>query len=555
MDRRTVLSTFAGKSKPTRPVAEEAMRPIAGGLEPYSGPWNFEHAAHILRRATFGPAIEDIRYAHAVGLETVLYQLLQDSPLPAPPLNLDYANDPNVPIGQTWVDAPFVSSDPNVASYRSRILRTWTIDNILSSGISIREKMTLFWHNHFATNGIEDPNFLYHHITLLRRMGLGNFRDLVKAITIDPTMLRFLNGNQNTRTGVNENYARELLELFTIGKGPLAGPGDYTNYTESDVYALARALSGWRDFGYYSTSATNKARSAFTATLHDSGDKVLSHRFNKVVIRNQNDLEYKAVVDIIFEQPEVARYICRKLYRWFVYYQITPEVETDIIAPLAKLMIQSNYEIRPVIQTLLGSAHFFDAMNVGPMIKNPLDFSWGLLKQLYVPLPATTAAKHLLLSTLLRTVNLQQMEYFNPPEVAGWKAYYQEPAFYRIWINSTTLGARMSLSDRLIGDGILINNFRLRIMPLEVLTHCSEPEDPGALVQELAALFFPRPLTQEQISDLKNILVPGLPDYVWGTEYRQYIANPTNTTYRNTVETKLRKLFKAMLSMAEYYLS
>ncbi len=563
MDRRSTLSVLSGAKQfrmfpnqiANAPESFSPIRPLRGGLEPYTGNWSKKEAAHLLRRTTFGPTIELIRQSAEEGLSTTLDRLFADAPMPDKPLNLEYAADAAVPIGQSWIDAPYNNADNNILGYRNRSLRSWTFDQILKEQISIREKLTLFWHNHFATSDINDPNFLFYHITLLRSHAWGNFRDLVKAITIDPTMLRFLNGNVNTRTGVNENYARELLELFTIGKGPLAGPGDYTNYTETDVKEIAKALTGWRDNGYRTTNATVKAGAVFRPAQHDTSKKVLSHRFDYAEILNQNENEYKAVVDIIFKKAEVARFICRKLYRWFVYYQINDEVETQVIEPMAQLLFSSNFEIKPALIALLGSTHFFDALNVGPMIKNPLDFSWGVIKQTYVPLPTGQTQKYSLLFNLARSINLQQMEYFNPPDVAGWKPFYQEPSYYRIWINATTLAARMTYTNRMAMEGTVIGGFRLRIDPLSMITHLQNRLDPNALIQELTELLLPQPLAESQLADLKEVLLPGLPDYEWTIEYQQYLNKPTDTNLKNAVESKLRNLFQAILSMAEFYLS
>lgn len=555
MNRRQLIQHFLGQHASSASASWTSSIAISNGIDPYDGPWGEAEAAHLLRRTCFGPTLEQLRYARDIGLEATMLDLFQDTPLPEEPLNLDYSNDPFVPIGNSWINKPFSTTDTGIVGYRIKSIRAWTVDQLLAPSLSAREKLTLFWHNHFAINGEDDPVYLYHYIHTLRSNAWGNFKTLVQKITLDPTMLRFLNGNQNTRRGVNENYARELLELFTIGKGPQVGPGDYTHYTEDDVLAIARALTGWKDEGHFTTNVNIHPRAVFIASSHDTGTKTLSHRFGQAVVTNQDDNEYKAIIDIIFQQREVARFIIRKLYRWYVYYEISEETEATIIDPLAEILILTDFEIKPVLITLLTSKHFFDARLIGPLIKNPLDFSWGLLKQCYIQLPATTVQKYNLLSTLNRTINLQQMEYFNPPEVAGWKAYYQEPFFYRIWINSTTLITRMNLTNRLAVEGISINGFRLWIQPLEVLKHCSEPGQADLLIAELAYLFFPQPLEKEQLASLKEILLPGLPDYVWTNDYYQYVDNPSNTAVKNTLDKKLRQLFSTMLSMAEHYLS
>lgn len=562
MDRRATLATFLGKKTTTAPAMQEMLAPPPnpeGSLNPYTGTWKFEQAAHLLRRAMFGPTYEQIKDAATKGMNATIDLLFKDLAMPEPPVNHNYATDPSVPIGSTWVNAPY-TNDPNannVRTYRNQSLRAWTMGLVLNEGVSLREKMTLFWHNHFAINtmNINDPKFLYVYINTLRTYAWGNFRDLVKAITIDPAMLRMLNGNQNTKAAPNENYARELMELFTLGKGDLAGPGDYTTFTEQDVLAMAKVLTGWRDRGHYSNNTNVTVGSYFTLNQHDTSTKQLSPRFNNVTIANAGDQEYKQLVDIIFQKPEVAKFISRKLYRWFVYYEIDAATEQNIIAPMAQLLIDSNYNIKPVLQALLKSDHFYNILNVGPMIKNPMDFLISGIKPLQVALPTDLAGKYLAWLGLFRLSPVMQMEYYNLPDVSGWKAYYQAPTFYRIWINASTLPPRMTYTNTLIGNGYNYNNFRVKIDVLKLIKTLSDPYDPNKVVEEFAKILLPQPLTADQLTMLKEILIPGLPDYEWGIEYTDYEASPTNTQLAKAVDSKLRNLLKAMLTMPEFYLS
>lgn len=320
MDRRARLATLTGQWPEARSERISAAAPpsaifaVTTSLAPYDGPWGIEQAAHLLRRTSFGPPYRLFKEAVEKGLEATVNELFSDRPQPGPPINYYFENDPNVPVGATWIDAPY-SLSTNLRTYRFNSLRGWTILQMMEEGISIREKLTLFWHNHFAINNINDPRYLYKYIALMRVNAWGNFRELAKAVTIDPAMLRFLNGNQNTRNAPNENYARELLELFTIGKGDLAGPGDYTNYTEEDIREMARVLTGWRDQGFNTINADLKVDSFFRPFQHDTGIKRLSFRFDETEIGNMGDQEYVHLIDIIFQKEEVARHICRKLYR------------------------------------------------------------------------------------------------------------------------------------------------------------------------------------------------------------------------------------------------
>ena len=389
MDRRTTLATFFGKqNKPLQSdlknkIFRKAERTATNsGLDPYTGTWGYEQAAHLLRRTTYGPTYSRIKDAEQNGMENVVTQLLTVDPLPAPPLNYDNDEDPNVAIGETWIDAPYLQTS-NLQNYRRRSLSGWTMGLMANEGVSITEKMVLFWHNHFVTADINDPKFIYKYITLLRENALGNFKDLVKKVTIDPAMLRYLNGNENSKIAPNENYARELMELFTLGKGELAGPGDYTTYTEDDVVAVAKVLTGWRDVGYF-TLEFNPVDSVFVPNRHDTDPKQLSNRFDDVIINNNNELEYSDLIDIIFQKEEVSKFICRKLYRWFVYYNIEDDVELNVIVPMAQILVDNNFEISPVLEALFRSEHFYDVENYGCMIKNPMDFTMAMINQFEV---------------------------------------------------------------------------------------------------------------------------------------------------------------------------
>lgn len=524
-------------------------------LNPYAGKWGKGEALHLLRRTTIGPNQDSMNMVLSKGLRKTLDLLLEDQPEITPPVNYIFENDPFVPMGNSWVDAPYNDTQDSI-NYRTSSLRAWNAEIMLNEGISIREKITLFWHNHFPIDlgTVSDPKYMYDYIRLLRTNGLKNFKNLVYLITTNPAMLRYLNGNQNAKGAPNENFARELLELFTIGKGPIAGPGDYTNYTEVDIKEMAKALTGWTDQGYYSKTATT-IKSSFSVSRHDSTTKQLSPRFDSLKISNENENEYKTVINIIFSKPEVARYICRKLYRYFVYYKISDDVERNIIEPLASQFIAEKYEIKPILRTLLSSEHFFDISNRGTMIKNPIDFSLGLLKQTQYQLPSDNNKRSLSLQAIIRNIGGQQMEYFYPPDVSGWKAYYQEPSFYRIWINATTLNARMNYTNTLAGTGVTYNTIKYQIDVLKFIGTMKKVKDPNLLIKELGEFFFPFGLTDNQISELKTLILPGSPDYEWEEQYEAYLKNPTSVIIKTALENKVRNLIKAMLTMPENYLS
>ena len=534
----------------------DAPRPAARtttGLEPYQGPWNHRTAGHLLRRTIFGPTAREISDAASSSLDLLLPELIQE--LPPPPAPVDPAT------GLTWIGRVF---DATQESRYQGYLKAWWLGLMAAQGISILEKLVLFWHNHFVSeySTVLDSRYMYQQNALFRRYALGNIKELVKAVTLDPAMLIYLNGYRNRGDGNNvpdENYARELQELFTIGKGPQIGPGDYTNYTEQDVKAAAHVLTGWRTNGY--RSATNPAiDSYFDVARHDPKDKQFSAAYLGTRIAGGADgaRELNELVEMIFRQPETARFLCRKLYRWFVYYEIDAAAEQNVIEPLADVMRSYGYEIQPVLTALFRSAHFFDEANIGCLIKSPIDLAVGALRGLEAPLPSPASqivAYYAMLASLGNTAGNLQMALMDAPNVAGWPAYYQSPDFHRLWINTLTLPARWAFTDSLV-NGIRAGGTTTALDLISMARRTSNPGDPRVLVGEFAEAVFALELTANQKDYLvTSVLIPGLPDYEWSNYWSQYIGDPNNTQKRNAVVTRLNALMKFMMRMAEFQLS
>ncbi|MBO2008454.1 DUF1800 family protein [Hymenobacter negativus] len=545
-DPPEVISRYANTKLPT------GLARTTTTLAPYTGTWGYAQAAHLLRRSLFGPTRSEILTAAGSTLTSVLNGLLTaPATAPDPPLNVS-ATDTSVPIGTTWTAQVF---DQSFEGVRRASLRDWWLGLLLNQNTTLVEKMTLFWHNHFVVEfgDINDARMGYEYVRLLRQHALGNFRQLTKDVTVTPAILRYLNGNQSTGGAPNENYGRELLELFTVGKGPLIGTGNYTNYTEADVQAAAKVLTGWRDL------STPPVGSYFTASRHDTTTKVFSSAFGGASITSAGATEYQNLINLIFQQGETARFIVRKLYRWFVYYLIDAQVETDIIQPLATLLIQNNYDIAPVLRTLLSSEHFFDTLNVGCLIKSPLDFTVGMLRQMQVVFPTSgnLTAQYVMWDYINGLANVQQQTLGDPPNVAGWAAYYQTPQFHELWINAVTLPRRNQVTDLFISTGYTRSGVKIVIdvLALAQSLPAATASDCNLLIDEFVRLMLPISLTANQVDFLKNTLLPGLPDFEWTVEWQQYLAAPTNTAKKAAVTTKLQAMLRALMGLAEYHLS
>lgn len=560
--RQFLLSHFIASSLVASSCSEEdkdeQIRDNEQVLTPFKGNWDYKTASFLLRRTTFGLPSKIIQESVELGMEKTIKKLLQPITPPPPPINPDFKEDIFVPIGETWVNAPYLK-DVGFEQYRKKSLRAWTFENLISEEISMREQMTLFWHNYFGVSDIGEHKFEYIHIKLLREYAFGNVKELLYNITVDPSMLEFLNGNVNTKGAPNENYAREMLELYTVGKGKMLGNGDYSNFTEQDVHEMAKVLTGFQHEGFFTFNPedNNKevVKSHFNYKTHDNSIKHLSDKFQNASIPPLLSMEYKFLINKIFDQENTAKNICRRLYRWFVFHDINEHIENHIIQPLAKKLMEHDYELEPVLLTLLSSQHFFDAAMDKPKIKNPIEFVVGILNQFKVKQPEELATKYDFNHHLSEVCTSMGMEYFFPPSVAGWKAYYQEPLFYKFWINSATLQARKSFSDNITLSAIEVNHTKISIDPLEVLRSLNNPTNLDAIVKELIELVFVHEVSNKQKEILKNILLSEITQDEWMVNVQALLKQSgTNAPELPIVKSNILNLLNHIFNMPEFHI-
>jgi uncharacterized protein (DUF1800 family) len=520
MNRRNFLAGLAGPLRHAeRDIASDPAPPIpfslTPGLEPYAGPWTKTTAAHLLRRALLAPTYAELQEGASMTMGALVERLL------SPPDSF-----PGAPRYITeWLNAEIVPWDSGRAELTTSFFdeaRRWWLGLMINSGMSIRERMTLFWHNHFATSYrlITDARTSFLQNQLFRRHATGDFKALVRAVTIDPAMLDFLNGRNNKAGYVNENYARELQELFTIG---LADNDGVPNYTQDDIVQAARTLTGWDYLGY---------GSAVDSNLLTGHDAVATKRvYGETIQPNANGgPELDRLLEIIFAREETARYIIRKLYRFFVHTDVplTPisalpaEIEEKIIAPLAAEFRASGWSIATVLRTLLSSTHFYDPGIMGATIKSPADFLAGFARATRTGPMAGDQFDYLTQALHLRATTLGQ-ELFAPPGVQGW-------GFYRSWISTTTLPQRHSYTDELI-EGTAVNYierlnvifagpiYRSGVAKIDVLAYARQfpsfASDPDALASDIAGHLLAYPPSARLLAKLRDALLEGAPSYEW----------------------------------------
>jgi uncharacterized protein (DUF1800 family) len=522
-------------------------------MNPYSGPWTQAEAAHLLRRTTFGATYSQIEQAVGSGLNATLAQLLSLSVLDQP-LAYD-SQEQIVSLGTTWVNAVYpsdVTANQQTENARRKSLGAWLMKNINHEQLNLNQKMLFFWQNHFGVTTSGDARAMYQFLSVLQQHALGNIKDLVKAVATDPCMLLFLNGSTNTVYSPNENFGRELLELFTIGKGPQLASGDYGNYTEEDVAAAAKIFTGFTVQGVRSVTQT-QVSSQFMPLLHDNSTKTLSYHFNGLQISPNGANEHLNYIDVIFNQPETAKYICRKLYRYFVNYDISPWVETNIIAALAQTFINSNFEIQPVLSQLLGSEHFYDSSVRGAIIKSPLEAIFSMLNgtQSLLNFDLQTTAQMYL--TMYTVADQMGQEYGAPPSVAGWTAYYQAPAYSKLWINSTYLKKRFDIALLMTTNGLTINGQNFSLNFLGLLNGLSDPSSAPQVIADLCLVFCPKPIDAADQLYLKSLLTGGLPDFEWTLQYNDYLADPTNSVFSLPVTQKVKAVLNTLFRMPQFH--
>jgi uncharacterized protein (DUF1800 family) len=533
---------------------------FGASLNEYAGDWGTAQVTHLLKRTLFGAKMEDINYFSTLSMSQAVDEILTETPAPTSvPLNNYNVNGYTDPTGvlawQTWVNTGIDFADNDMNQRRLDSMRCWWMGQLLNADKSIHEKITLFWHNHFAPDAgahagdIPAALWVRQYLTL-RINALGNFKQLVKAITLDPAMLIFLNGNTNKKTSPNENYGRELQELYTVGKGI------DSHYTEGDVQNAAKVLTGHTvdsSFNYY-----------FDPAEHDDKNKSFSDFYGGTIITGRSGPggvnEVDDMLNMIFNTDESAKFICRKLYNFFIYYKITDDVEMNIITPLAQIFKSSGYDIKTVLSALFKSDHFYDLINSGAcIIKSPLDFLIGLCREYAVQLPAVddAASNYAVWEMLTQRSNTLQQLILGIPLVAGWEAYYEAPAYHELWINSVTYTERNAYTDLMISTGDMMNMVSLVIDPLVFAQKLPNPEDPVKLIDDSLNILYQVPLSDDSKTYLKSsVLLSGQTnDYYWTQAWNNYIANPMDMIAKQTVQTRLQSLYKYLMNLPEYHLS
>jgi hypothetical protein len=480
-------------------------------LEPYvpsaDKPWNLRRAQHLYQRLGYGTHFDNISLDIS---PTDLVDQLIDSILQLP--------DPEVPFWAEWTQEDYPDDNGDTYfSVKDQFFRRWLAE-AADPVLSMRNKLALFWHNHFVTE--EDVyycnNYMWSYYNLLHTFALGNFRTFVELMGKNPAMLVYLNGNQNIAGQPNENYARELMELFTMGEN--------NGYTQDDIVEVARALTGWRLQMY---GCFNQV--SFSPGLFDNG--------SKTIFGNTGNWGYDDVHELIFvlKATEVSEFICGKLYRYFVYQ----EIDQEIVSGLAQTFRDNNWEIAPVLRQLLKSEHFFEERYMSARIKSPVECLVGTIHRLGAV--AETHYDNGLVGYIAYGSSEMGQAVYNPIDVAGWQEHHT-------WLTENTLTARWQITTDIMYS-VVYNNEGLLREPLRTLAINligEDERDPRVITAILAEYFLNQSL-DERLLDIATL-------YFIGEVPETYFEDGTWSFYYEPVPDQIANLLSYLIRLPEWQL-
>lgn len=576
-------------------------------LEPISGPLGEQRARHLLRRLTYGATSLQISAFAALTPTQALAQLF-DFELPPPPLD---------DTGVAWT-----TTTPQIGENEDHyihLLKCWWLGRMYEENSAL-ERLTFFLHTVLTTKAetVGSSRALYFQLQMFRTYLYNDFHNtnpqfnrytqLIQKICIDNAMLIFLDGRLNEKGRPNENFARELFELYTIGKGETIAPGNYTNYTEQDIREAAKVLTGWTNDPTFQHIDPDTGLPAGhikqlngIAIRHDNSIKTFSSALaspahpTPQIIPDTNLLqegqptlqsaydEIRQLIDIIYALPEAARFFCRKLYRYFVYHDITDAIENEVITPLAETFVSNGFRLRPVLEQLFSSQHFYEAMpgvqddKFGAIIKSPLELCIGTLRSLRHPgfqlsrLEQNPAQHYMQTGAVLNCIRRMGLDFLEPYDVAGYDPYHQIPNYHRLWITTNNLAQRYAFIRELMNptngwgfwfDSLQWANDTAASGITDEIATTAEVVDGMelalGLVRHIIRRFLPftnadTDFTPERFHYFGVFHLGGLSfaNWVFNWNNRHHSSNPT---FADDTRARLNRLLNAILQSPEYQL-
>lgn len=513
MNRRSLLTLKKDiQNQHSIPLTQQGnpqhLQRTTAGLEQYTPsslePWNYERAAHLLRRASIAPKNSQILDAVSKGFESTIDMIFKPFTVDISGISPWCDEDPKIkPIAPQTVQDIL---DERIQ--RRELIGRWYLKVIGTSKISIQERMVSFWHNHFVSefDVVDIPQWMYIQNQLFRKNCLGNFKTFVQEQTIDPAMLMYLDGYKNKKIGnnkqINENYARELMELFTCG---VLDWNNNPNYTENDVIEAARSLSGWTISPSTHPDAIERSARAgrsglFLQSNWDSGSKTFMGK--------TGNWRYTDIISILFSErsDQIALYICEKIYRAFVY-----DIPDRVIIRALADDFKKDWEMKPMLMRLLKSAHFYDTVNIGAMYKSPIDYILGSLYMMNITrIPDFTLHEMSRFNRDIynRLTSLGQ-SILNPPNVKGWPGG-------RSWVSTSTISQRHKFMIDIINGTISFNKIKYYDFdPIVFAKSFSDPTNPRTLCTDICDVMLNTAPSEKEYQMLLDTMLDGAKEYEW----------------------------------------
>jgi hypothetical protein len=513
-------------------------------IKPYAGPWDQNAKNHLLRRASFLRTISDNFSPGNYSIEEAVDALLYiPSTQPEPIKNykdeeLGGAADLDVKYGEPWRWS--ATHNLTLSNYRVGSLKGMIIENMLTT-VNIFPKLFMFLHNHFCTSFGKSAEVKYWKEFGSRDMFfqlsfVDKFIDMLFDVSVNTSMLVYLNGYLNNKEQPDENYAREFFELFTLGTG---------NYTEDDIKEAARLLTGFR------ISLTGIG-SVADVREHDTTAAEFSSHFDYAYIPVGHD-PYDALRFIIMmvkesQGPTMAKHICRKMYRWFVGYDINQVIEDTYIKDLADIFMQ-KWSIREVLKAIFTSDHFYRM--AGVQIKSPIDYVTRLMGDLNIQFSPDIETRYRQYDYLNKSAEKMGQQVGEFPNVKGYKAYYQDPFFYKDWITTGSITERSRFLDEVLRGDIVGPVNMISLLGI----FCPEPEDPNQVVNYACRHFLAVDIPAETKTEIKNIyLLNGLNDDAYWTRAWIRWMETGSQEAANVLQTRLEATIRYIISSPEYQL-
>ena len=467
--------------------------------------WDLKWAGHLYRRAAFGASPAELNEAVARGLPATLDRLLNGTP------NTDE------------VEKAVVKAGALIARRNNQFdLRGWWVYAMINGGCPLQEKMTLFWHNHFATSiaKVQNAEWMFNQNRLIRKHALGKFGPFLHEMSRDTAMIVWLDNNSNLKSHPNENYAREVMELFSLGVG---------HYTEHDIREAARAFTGWH---------TNGDDYDFNARFHDEGEKT--------VLGQTGNWNGDDVLDVLLKRNDCAEFLTRKLYRFFISEKEDPPAK--LLATLAESFRKTDYDIADLVRRILASRHFYSEHAFRQKIKSPVEYVLGAVKTVYEGQPPP--------QPLVRRLDLMGQQLFAPPNVKGWPGG-------QAWLNTSTVLARVNFAQALVmgdlwNDTTRGDEFQPQFEPPTIpgQPDVKMPEEPpppenvdvARLTRQAKAA---KP--DEVVRVLIDALLPGGVGDAARTKLTTFVAD--GKPAGDKLDRRVREAAHAILSMPEYQLA